>query len=71
MPRYLVTTRRHLRDTAISARDAIAADHDVKLVNGDDPHMVTIETTEKGAAALASKLDGTHYVELELRRSLT
>jgi hypothetical protein len=71
MPRYLVTTRRDQRAQTMSARAAVASEKGVTLVDGDDPHMVTIDTTEEQAAGLASKLEKTHFVEPEIRRSLT
>lgn len=71
MPRYIVTTRRDRRDRAISARAAVDAEEGVTIVNGDDPHMVTIDATAAQADALASKLNETHFVEPEVRRSLT
>ena len=70
MGRYLVTTRRSERGSALSARDALAAEPGVTLVNSDDPHMVTIDTTEDVANRLRDKLDKTHFVEPEIRRSL-
>jgi len=70
MPRYLVTTRRGVRDTAMTARDAVLSEDGVTIVNGDDPHMVTIDASDARAAALASKLEGTHFVEPEIQRSL-
>jgi len=70
MPRYLVTTRRAQRDSSISARDAVMAEPGVKLVNSDDPNMVTIEASEDAASQLRAKLKDTHFVEPEIRRSL-
>jgi hypothetical protein len=71
MPRYLVTTRRAQRDSAISARDAVTAEPGVKLVSSNDPQMVTIEATEDAATRLQAKLKDTHFVEPEIRRGLT
>jgi hypothetical protein len=70
MGRYLVTTRRSERGSVLSARDALAAEPGVTLVNSDDPHMVTIDATEEVANRLRDKLDKTHFVEPEIRRSL-
>ena len=70
MPRYLVSTRRSDRDSAISARDAVMADPEVQLVNSTDPHMVTIEASEEAASRLEARLKGTHFVEPEIRRGL-
>ncbi|HUK24864.1 MAG TPA: hypothetical protein VLV49_09815 [Terriglobales bacterium] len=70
MPRYLVTTRRSERASAISARDAVAGEAGITLVNSDDPHMVTIDASQDAAARLQSKLQKTHFVEPEIRRSL-
>ena len=70
MGRYLVTTRRSERGSVLSARDALAAEPGVTLVNSDDPHMVTIDTTEDVADRLRDKLGKTHFVEPEIRRSL-
>ena len=71
MPRYLVTTRRTERDSAMSARDAATAEPGVKLVSSNDPHMVTIEASEDAASRLQTKLKDTHFVEPEIRRGLT
>jgi hypothetical protein len=70
MPRYLVTTRRAERDSTNSARDAVAAEPGIKLLNSNDPQMVTIEASEDAAERLRTKLEGTHFVEPEIRRSL-
>jgi hypothetical protein len=71
MPRYLVTTRRTERDAAMSARDAVMAEPGVKLVSSNDPNMVTIEAGEDAASRLRTKLQGSHFVEPEIRRGLT
>jgi hypothetical protein len=70
MGRYLVTTRRSDRGSVLSARDALAAEPGVTLVNSDDPHMVTIDATEEVANRLRDKLHQTYFVEPEIRRSL-
>jgi hypothetical protein len=70
MARFLVTTRRTDRDSAVSARDAVAAEPGIVLVNSDDPQMVTIDATEDAANRLRAKLHNTHFVEPEIRRSL-
>jgi hypothetical protein len=70
MPRYVVTTHRAARVSAISARAAMAAEPDVTVVNSNDPHMVTIEASEDAARQLQSKLKDTHFVEPEIRRGL-
>ena len=70
MGRYLVTTRRSDRGSVLSARDALAAEPGVTLVNSDDPHMVTIDATEEVANRLRDKLQQTYFVEPEIRRSL-
>jgi len=54
----------------MTARDAVLSEDGVTIVNGDDPHMVTIDASDARAAALASKLEGTHFVEPEIQRSL-
>jgi hypothetical protein len=70
MGRYLVTTRRSDRGSVLSARDALAAEPGVTVVNSDDPHMVTIDATEEVANRLRDKLHQTYFVEPEIRRSL-
>jgi pheromone shutdown protein TraB len=70
MPRYLVTTRRALRDSAPSALAAVEKEHGVDVVNGENPDMVTVEASEERAASLTDKLKETHNVEPEIRRSL-
>jgi len=70
MPRYVVTTHRAARASAISARDALAAEPDVTVVSSNDPHMVTIEASEAAARDLQAKLKDTHFVEPEIRRGL-
>lgn len=70
MPRYVVTTRRALRETTVFARDAVLTHPGVKLLAGDDPHVVTIEADEPVADQLRAKLRDTHIVEPEIRRSL-
>ena len=71
MPRYLVTTRRANRDSAMSARDAVTGESGIKLVSSNDPHMVTIEASEDAASRLQAKYKDTHFVEPEMRRELT
>ena len=70
MARYLVSTRRAERGSARAARDAVAAEPGVTVVNSEDPHMVTIDASEETADRLRGKLAGTHFVEPEIRRSL-
>jgi hypothetical protein len=70
MARYLVTTRRSERNSAPSARDAVAGQQGVTVLNSDDPHMVAIDTSDEDAAQLREKLKDTHFVEPEIRRSL-
>jgi len=70
MGRYLVTTRRSERDSAISALDAVKDEPGITAVNTGDPQMVTIEATEDAANKLRLKLRDTHFVEPETRRSL-
>lgn len=70
MPRYLVTTRRADRNSAVSARDAVMSESGIKLVSADDPQMVTIEASEDAASRLQAKLKDTHIVEPEIRRGL-
>jgi hypothetical protein len=71
MPRYLVTTRRSARGSAVPARDAVASEPGVTLLSSNDPQMVTIEASEQAANALREKLKDTHFVEPEIRRGLT
>jgi hypothetical protein len=42
----------------------------VKLVNSENPQMVTIEASEDAATRLKQKIGNTHFVEPEVRRSL-
>jgi hypothetical protein len=70
MARYVVTTRRAERGSAVTARDAVAAEPGITVLNSDDPHMVTIEATQDAASRLRDKLHETHFVEPEIRRSL-
>lgn len=70
MPRYVVTTRRAMRDATVSAKDAVLSHPGVELLAGDDPHTVTIEADERVADDLRTKLRDTHIVEPEIRRSL-
>ncbi len=70
MARYVVTTRRSERDSGVSARDAVSQEKGVKLLNANDPHMVTIEASEGAARRLKEALSKTHFVEPEIRRSL-
>jgi hypothetical protein len=70
MPRYLVTTRRTERGSALSAFDAVRTEPGIKVVNSNDPEMVTIDSSEDAANRLRTKLEGTHFVEPEIRRSL-
>lgn len=55
----------------MSARDAVMAEPGVKLVSSNDPNMVTIEAGEDAASRLRAKLQGSHFVEPEIRRGLT
>ncbi len=68
---YLVTTRRAERGSVPSARDAVAAEPGVTLLNSDNPEMVTIEASDDAANRLQAKLRDTHFVEPEIRRSLS
>ncbi len=70
MPRYLVTTRRAKRGSVPSAAEAVKAEPGVKLVNADDPDLVTIDASAEAADQLRAKLHDTHFVEPEIRRSL-
>jgi hypothetical protein len=70
MPRYLVTTRRSERDSAITAADAVKNEPGITPVQTNDPQMVTIEASEQAADRLRQKLSATHYVEPEIHRSL-
>jgi hypothetical protein len=71
MPRYLVTTLRSERGSAVPARDAVAAEPGVDVLEEHDPDMVTIEASERAARDLQAKLKDTHCVEPEFRRGLT
>jgi hypothetical protein len=68
--RYLVTTRRGQSSPVVSAREACSAEPGVKLVNSENPQMVTIEASEDAATRLKQKIGNTHFVEPEVRRSL-
>jgi hypothetical protein len=70
MPRYLVTTRRSERDSAISAADAVKGEPGITTVETTNPQMITIEASEEAASRLRQKLRDTHYVERETRRKL-
>ncbi len=70
MPRYLVTTRRAKRGSTVSARDAVETEPGITLLSADNPQSVTIEATEDAANRLRAKLQDTHFVEPEIRRSL-
>ena len=71
MARYVVATRRDLRDRADipSALDAVRADPRVEVVSESDPHMIIIEASPAEAAHLEAKLATTHFVEPEIRRN--
>jgi hypothetical protein len=71
MPRYLITTRRDQRGSANTAADVVTAEPGVTVINSENPHMVTIDTSKDVADRLRQKLQGTHFVEPEIRRSLT
>jgi hypothetical protein len=71
MARYIITTRRNLRGSVPSAHDVVAADPRVKILNSNDPQMVTVEANEEAADELQAKLKETHFVEPEIRRGLT
>lgn len=70
MPRYLVTTRRAKRGSVPSAAEAVKTEPGVKLVDAEDPDLVTIEASAESADQLRTKLRDTHFVEPEIRRSL-
>jgi hypothetical protein len=70
MPRFLVTTRRADRGSTVSARDAVGSETGIKVVNADNPDMVTIDASDEAADRLRSKFGDTHYIEPEIRRSL-
>jgi len=54
----------------MTALVAVEDEPGVEIINGRNPHMVTIDATEDRAASLAGKLAETHIVEPEVRRSL-
>lgn len=70
MPRYLVTTRRSERETAVSAADAVKNEPGITPVETSNPQMVTVDASEEAASRLRRKLRDTHYVELETRHKL-
>jgi len=70
MARFLVTNRRNVPQSSISALDAVTAEPGVKVLNSTNPEMVTIEASEEAADQLRTRLKGSHYVEPEFRRSL-
>ena len=70
MPRYLVTTRRSMRDSAISARGAMESQPGVVLEPGDNPDMVTIEADEATVDRLKETYKDTHFIEPEIQRGL-
>jgi hypothetical protein len=70
MGRYLVTTRRSERDSAITAAEAVKNEPGITPVQTTDPQMVTIEASEDAAKRLRQKLQATHFVEPEIHRSL-
>jgi hypothetical protein len=70
MGRYLVTTRRSERDSAITAAEAVKNEPGITPVQTTDPQMVTIEASEDAAKRLRQKLQATHSVEPEIHRSL-
>ena len=46
------------------------AEPGIKIVNADDPDLVTIDASAEAADQLRAKLRDTHFVEPEIRRSL-
>ena len=73
MPRYVVTKRRgtHSPDQATKTTlDVVSADPNIRVVGYVDPNTVTIEAVPESADALRKKLQGTHFVEAEVRRGL-
>lgn len=69
--RYVVTTLHAKRGAVSSAKDVVSGEPGVKLLAADNPDMVTIDADEEAASQLREKLRGTHFVEAEVRRSLT
>jgi len=67
---YLVTNRRGLTGPTVSAEDAVKNEPGIKLVSADTPQMVTIEASDEEAEKLRTKLQDTHFVEPQMRRSL-
>ena len=69
--RFLVTTKRSLRDEgAPTALSMVADEPDLTVVSASDPNMITIEANDAVADRLRRKLEATHYVEAEVRRGL-
>jgi len=54
----------------MTALAAAESEEGVEVVNGHDPHMVTIDTSDARATDLANRLKDTHTVEPEIRRGL-
>jgi len=54
----------------MTALDALEHEPGVEIINGMNPHMVTIDAAEDRAASIAGKLAETHIVESEVRRGL-
>jgi hypothetical protein len=70
MPRFLVTTRRDDRASAITAEQAVKDEPGITALQTGNAQMVTIEASVEAADRLRQKLKNTHYVEPETRRSL-
>jgi len=74
LPRYVVTTRRHLANeteaAVASARDVVQGTPGVTVVTDSDPNTVIIDADASIAHQLTERIKDTHIVEPEIRRSL-
>jgi len=74
LPRYVVTTRRHLADETetapASARDVVQGTPGVTVVTDSDPNTIVIDADKSTADQLTERIKDTHIVEPEIRRSL-
>jgi hypothetical protein len=73
VPRYVVTKRRGTElpgQATKTTLDVVSADPNIHVVGYVDPNTVTIEAVPETADALQKKLQGTHFVEAEVRRGL-
>lgn len=66
MTRYVVTARREAQTGQSMAEDYVRKMPSVRIIGGSNPHCITIEAPEIGAAEIEHRFGGVLLIEPEL-----